>query len=448
VFTPVNCNDNNSCTADSCENGVCVYTPLCFVGISGSIVSETGAAVPTVTVSYSGSYSGSMTTGNDGIYNLSVPEDGNYTVTPSKNNDVTENNGITTLDLVLIQRRILNIQNLSTPYKIIAADVNGSNSVTTFDIVLARAVILDVSQSFPGGRLWTFVRSDYVFGNPQNPFPYPSTRTYSNLNSTQTNQNFIGLKLGDVNNSWDPNTPKTSAAGDLQFVMDEYNVLPGDEIIVPVKVKDFSGITGYQFTLSWDENVLSLLEVTNQSLSGYYGEHRTGEGLLTTSWMDAAGGAVTLHDDAVVFELKFKVIGQTGSISEISIGSELTLSEAYNENLELLNVIPTNGIVKVSDVSSVSNQQSTVYHLQAVPNPFSNTTNIIFAIPRDETVSLVIYDMLGKEVKRIQADFKAGKHQIEWAGDDDAGKSLSKGLYHVRLEAGNQAMGLKVELVK
>lgn len=47
-----------------------------------------------------------------------------YTVTADKNDDVL--NGVSTLDLVMIQRHILGLNPLDSPHKLIAADVNNS----------------------------------------------------------------------------------------------------------------------------------------------------------------------------------------------------------------------------------------------------------------------------------------------------------------------------------
>ena len=108
------------------------------------------------------------------------------------------------MDILLMQRHILQSQDLDSPYKIIAADVNGSGEVTTLDIVLTRALILANITSFQNGKLWEFVPDTHFFGDPLNPFPFPKSRSYENKTESQINQNFIGIKLGDVNGSWDP----------------------------------------------------------------------------------------------------------------------------------------------------------------------------------------------------------------------------------------------------
>ncbi|MDZ4705890.1 MAG: hypothetical protein SH848_18330 [Saprospiraceae bacterium] len=56
--------------------------------------------------------------------------------------------GLTTLDIIVIQRHILGLEILPRPFSWIAADVNNSGSITTLDIVLMRQVILGMSTSF------------------------------------------------------------------------------------------------------------------------------------------------------------------------------------------------------------------------------------------------------------------------------------------------------------
>ena len=63
------------------------------------------------------------------------------TVSASKTDDYT--NGVSTLDLVLIQRHIfLGLTKLDSPEKLLAADVNKDGKVTASDLVELRKLIL------------------------------------------------------------------------------------------------------------------------------------------------------------------------------------------------------------------------------------------------------------------------------------------------------------------
>lgn len=438
------CFDNNACTSDTCVRGSCQYIPNtgCNVTLSGAIYTEAGKLVADVTVGLSGSAAGSRTTAADGLYSFDVAPGGSYTITPSKTNDARE---ITITDILLIQRHILGVAPLGSSYKLIAADVDRNRSPGIADMALMRALILQITSTFPGGRLWSFVPHDYAFLNPADPYSYPNSRTYPDLTASKTSQDFIAIRLGDVNDSW---TPKTGAAGAVRFMIDDYHVLPGQEIIVPVTVKDFSNVAGYQFTLSWNAAVLRLLEVNNSTLNGSYGMQKMEEGFLTVLWNDMLAAGVNLPDDATVFEMKFKAIGGAGAYCEIKIGSELTASEAVNGNVDLLEIIPVNGMVKVGDITSTIRDHASLINLHIHPNPFTGTTVIIFSIPDEQAITLSVYDIFGREVKLVQALYQAGEHRLVWSGDDKQGNALSAGLYHLRLTAGNHSAGAKAVMIK
>ena len=136
-----------------------------------------------------------------------IPSAGyNSTITPSKN--INPLNGVTTYDLVLIQKHILGIELLDSPWKIIAADANQDGKVTTFDIITLRKLILGITTELPNGKSWRFAPKDYVFPNPLNPFqpPFPERIEVPNTaDPAPSHFQFTGVKIGDVDFSADPN---------------------------------------------------------------------------------------------------------------------------------------------------------------------------------------------------------------------------------------------------
>jgi len=176
------------------------------VTITGTVLTESSLPVPGVKVILNGTSTDSVLTAADGRFGFEVEAGGSYTVTPSKNTDTIVANGVTAYDILLMRRHLLAIGALPSPYKIIAAaevSADGDTVITTQDLVHLRSLILGNSTALPGNRLWQFVSSDYIFSDATHPFPFNKTRTYTNLLSNQTNQNFIGIKLGDVNESWE-----------------------------------------------------------------------------------------------------------------------------------------------------------------------------------------------------------------------------------------------------
>jgi len=82
---------------------------------------------------------------------------------------------------------------------------------------------------------------------------------------------------------------------------------------------------------------------------------------------------------------------------------------------------------------------------QNFPNPFNPTTKINYEIPNDSKVKLIIYDILGREVKKIVNDElkKAGRYVVDFDGTN-----LASGVYFYRIEAGNFVESKKMVLIK
>src|ERR1035438_10468766 len=207
----------------------------------------------------------------DGSYGLTnIPAGGTYCVTPSKMDDSPTANGLSSFDAALIQRHVLNLAPLDSPYKVLAADVNGSGTISSFDAALVQRVVLGLTNRFPAG-LWRFVPADYVFPDTNNPWNAPTNRWYTNLVADVIDGDFIAIKLGDVNNSWtNPPGPLSvlgksgnglqalakKALPKVVFAASQQSARPGQAVTVEVTVSGFSQVTSAQFTLAWDPAVL------------------------------------------------------------------------------------------------------------------------------------------------------------------------------------------------
>jgi hypothetical protein len=82
-----------------------------------------------------------------------------------------------------------------------------------------------------------------------------------------------------------------------------------------------------------------------------------------------------------------------------------------------------------------------VFQLDASrPNPFSQGTTIRFSLAQAGPVSLVLYDVGGREVRRlIQGVRAAGPHSVSWDGRDDRGEAVPSGIYFMRLAGQDQS---------
>ena len=80
---------------------------------------------------------------------------------------------------------------------------------------------------------------------------------------------------------------------------------------------------------------------------------------------------------------------------------------------------------------------------QNYPNPFNPATTISFNLTRHQSVTLSVYDILGRLIDQpVDQPLDAGEHQILWSGLDRDGDELPSGIYFYRLES---AEGMEVK---
>ncbi|MEI6184763.1 MAG: dockerin type I domain-containing protein, partial [Bacteroidota bacterium] len=206
-----------------------------LISIAGKVINPSAAGYKSITgatISITGGSNVQSIAGEYKIYNLN---NGSYTIKATKNNDINKTNGVTTLDIALVQSHVLGKSLLNSPYKIIAADVNGDGKVSTLDIVYMKRLILGIDTTFTKAvtgekRLWTFVDSSLQFTDVTNPFPIKDSIKFIALNTSKTNQTFIGCKLGDVNWDWNPLIAKparpvaTKVQGELKLETDDNTI--------------------------------------------------------------------------------------------------------------------------------------------------------------------------------------------------------------------------------
>ncbi|MFC1484685.1 T9SS type A sorting domain-containing protein, partial [Candidatus Neomarinimicrobiota bacterium] len=85
----------------------------------------------------------------------------------------------------------------------------------------------------------------------------------------------------------------------------------------------------------------------------------------------------------------------------------------------------------------------------AFPNPFNMVTTISYDLPAAESVRLVIWDLLGREVIRLVDGYmEPGFHRVQWNGTDAFGVPCPSGIYIARLGTLNHQQSIKLILLK
>jgi len=418
--------------------GAC--TTVTKVALGGSTKNDEGEAVSDVQMTISGQGSATISTDNAGEYMFTnIPSGHDYTLTPSKNDDLR--NGVSTIDIVLISKHVLNVGKLTSPYKLIAADVNNSGSITTLDVVAIRKAVLFVADEFPSNTSWRFIDKNYTFTNPANPFnePFAEVVNMNNLTHDELNADFMAVKIGDVSGDAIPNgllgVDDRTFNESLNLTLHNQTFEKGDLITVTFQLEENESLAGLQSTINFDPSVLDLVEVIDDGVI-----NRTNLGLtllqhgaITLSW-DNAINQTLLHGQSL-FSLQFQTLA-AGKLSEwLSLSSNYTTAEAYAADGSIYNLD-----LKFTDHSS--SEDLVLY--QNKPNPFADATVVGFDLPTASNVSLTIFDLSGKVVNQQDAFYSAGYNEFKV----EKGMLNTSGVLYYRLDTPSGSATRKMILLE
>ena len=377
----------------------CIDSNVPSAAVAGQIQTPEGTMIPDVLIQANlNRQTLSDEIGSYAFANLPMARD--YRLSADKKGD--DVSGVTSIDLVLIQRHLLGNEEITDPYKLIAADVNMDDRVSSLDVVEIRRLILNQSQEFSSGRSWVFVDDDYHFDNPSNPWPFTEGVFITDLSRDLMSEDMIGIKLGDVNGS----LAQTGSA-------------KNDRRSVVLRVRDIALIEGQVSTVQLRSDSETQLSALHLVLST--------EGIDLVSKIDE-------QQDVTLFVGDDRFLAYTGSqkepLSELSfqVKSNFTgrLSQALSLDLndESIKAYDQNG--DEYDVyliyEDLDQTQASLY--QNVPNPFKQNTNVGFYVPYSGEVTIEFYDASGKLLRKIESEYESGYHEIKMTQDQLAGSGV------------------------
>jgi hypothetical protein len=410
--------------------------PSCASGgdnsIVGTIKTELNQGIEDVNVNITGS---SCPTPNScQPFDMISDIDGNYSacqicfdcnrqkITPVL--DLDPLNGVNTYDLILISRHILGLEPLNTPFKLISADANNSGTVTTFDIVALRKLILGTLTSFSQiesmQKSWRFFDQGYIFPNPQNPWILPSgimfltEKESITLNATSlpnSQVNFIGTKIGDVDNTVAPHSKKKRPDSSLGF-MTNTAAKGGDIITVPVYYQGETVMDGLQFALKFDLNVWELIGPSAGDIAvvpDHFGLSKADQGSIGFSWNTIEGETEAVQPGTLLFNLSFKAKGDIVSAEPLLQIDYAAVSDGawtHDGTEHHLVAAPV----------AVSRQQKSHYsvapEVKAVPNPTTGLSTLFFNTSVAGKIRLVLTDAYGRQLSLRDVTTEAGQQAI------------------------------------
>lgn len=360
-----------------------------------------------------------------------------YLIQPTLNYDFL--NGVSTRDIVEIQKHILGKKEIQNPYYLIAADVNKSGTITSKDISDIRKLILGLVSEFPNNNpSWNFVDSK-VNMTKENAFSFSSEISLVNLQGDLVDNNFIAIKSGDVTgeaNTSSYNTIQSRSNSIVGLEVTEIQIENGSTYTLPVSLNSVSTFNGFQLELTLDSRLAKFKGLESGTIAleaNNYSILENGS-KLRISWND--NQLKNLNQGEQLFNLILEannegiIDAQSLKLSNKNLNSEIYTVE-FVEDLKLL-------------FRSANGKSTEKYELyQNVPNPFNGKTTIFFKLPTDENVALHVYDLAGRKLKSLQVEGKKGLNTVELEMLNN-----EAGLLYYQLDANNFIATRKMVIIR
>ena len=409
------------------NDGICAPRPLIIVGAIGT---ENNSPVKDVvmTANAGGSLMGSNTTPAAGTFTITNLPVGSYQVRAAKSIDTDKKNGVTTLDIALIGKHNLAIESLNSPYKIIAADVDRNGEVDGIDMLHIRRFILGITSTLADNSAWRFVDKTYAFRNAANPLgeDFPEVVSLTNAPAGVSTANFVAVKAGDVNNSFDATLVRGSRA--LVFNTNDMNVVAGNEYTVAINAANFNA-AAFQGTFAFEGATVKAVKAGNLNNTSD-ANFAMFKNAVAASW----NGQSEASADVVTITF---VATKSGKLSEmLTVNSSVTLAEGYDAAGNAMNVS-----LKFN-TGKVAGGEFALY--QNTPNPVALATKVGFNLPQDGQAKLTIYTTEGKVLSVINNTYKAGYNEVTINKSD----LNASGMLYYRLDTKDNSSTRKMIIIE
>ena len=248
----------------------------------------------------------------------------------------------------------------------------------------------------------------------QNPWIFRDQISIENLENDMMTEDFIGVKIGDVNNSMIANVinqaSELRSGHGIDLTYEDRFMTEGNIVEVEFSA-DVAELFGYQFTLMTEG--LDIIDVTGRDI---FDENYS---VIENGMVISHNSDYAVHTSKGFIAMKVQVTASGWLSDMMRISSKVARAEAY-----------VGSDLQIVDVNIKADHESNFKLYQNEPNPFSTSTKIAFELPKAMAAELVIYNALGQVVKVFDGQFLAGRNEVDW----DVTKAENSGLYYYVLK--------------
>ncbi len=205
------------------------------------------------------------------------------------------------------------------------------------------------------------------------------------------------------------------------------------------------------------EATLQFTEANPVELSSFVGsvvDDRVVINWTTASQTNNAGFRVLRSTDGETYEAVSELIAGAGTTDQLMDymfeDNRLPVAEIVYYVLEQIDLDGTvNRSNPIEVLLGARFILPTEFSSAVYPNPFNPRTTISYDLPSDATVSVVIYDAIGQEIRQLVSQhYTAGRYSVQWDAKDFMGRSVGSGVYIAKIKAGPNTAIQKMLLLK
>ncbi|MBK9270207.1 MAG: hypothetical protein IPM48_01300 [Saprospiraceae bacterium] len=244
--------------------------------------------------------------------------------------------GISTQDIIYIQKHILGISEFENPLQWIAADVDRDGKVSVRDITWLRKLITGAANEVPGNTSWRFLSKNYQFEDPRFPL-FENFEELLNIPRIDESKliDFVSIKTGDVSSaSGYQERITTGRIRHHEFRTGDHILVSGMRNISDFVVNDDMTIEGYQFSLKFDPLIgfpVKVLDMTEkvEGVEMDPQQYHIHDGELSISYNGLF--PIRIQENQKVIRIIWEVF-RNGSLKELIRNTDYRANEVYGGN--------------------------------------------------------------------------------------------------------------------
>lgn len=411
-------------------NGYCL-DDLSSKFVSGTLTSTSGTPMENVEVYLESEILSTVTKSNeDGLYvfeELAAKED--YQISCLKDDDVL--NGVSTLDIILIQKHILGSERFENPTNFIAADVNNDHAITALDLIEIRKLILGKTERFENNNSWNFLETS-VPHNEANIFNNQQYYQLNKLRSNVSSVDFDAIKIGDVNGTHE--LFQSNAVIENRNVnsieLNYVSYKEGDQVKTDFYLTENAVLSGLQLSLSHLQAGDDLSIVSGRLNLEPQHFNRVDHSQLNLSYNNVDDLAINKN------EVLFSIISSEGLLN-MKMTKERN-SEIYFNNANIQKTL----ILKRGEEVDLPFKES--FEFKVYPNPSANQINIVYNVLNENDVEIKMHDIHGRTVYSKTMDSKKGINNMTLSKEQ---LGLNPGVYIIQIKQEDKIRSQKVHLI-